>query len=81
MPVPVGRRVPANTPAERCGLAFSPFFSFLPNCHLIVLYWIRHTFFDEKALNFALHFLQEEDFHPEAGRGSGRQGGGPLTGL
>lgn len=50
--VPVGRWALASTPAEWSGLAL-PFFSFLPVCHGIVLYWIRHTFLDEKALNFA----------------------------
>lgn len=76
--VPVGGGAAGQQPGDRCGPAFSPIFSFLSNCHIIVLYWIRHTFFNEKALNFALHFLQEEDFHPEAGRGTGRQGLWPF---
>lgn len=65
-------------PAEQCGPAFAPVFPFLPNCHITVLYWIRHTFFDENALNFALHVLPEEDFHPGAGRGTAGRVCGPL---
>lgn len=44
-------------------------FYFWPNCHIIMLHWIRpHFLLMEKALNFALHFLQKEDFYLGAGR-------------